>query len=341
MISATLNNLITDLKPRERDVLDGRFGLTRGKRQTLAEIGEEYDITRERVRQIEAEALLELEERARREKAMDEIAARLLRHLEDAGGLRREDLFLNEARDLLDDVDLHEWHLVLFSHLFRKPLFEDNEEDLHPVWYTERKKLLFAKKFIVQLERSIRAKKDELVSEGVFPVYLKRAADLHGISDAVGMNYVLISRRFATNPFGDVGLIHWEEIVPKTMGSKAYLVLKKHRKPLHFRDIAEHINQTGFDPRRALPQTIHNELIKDPRFVLVGRGMYGLREHGFTPGTTREVVREILKKQGPLAMQHVIDAVLGRRFLERNTIVLNLQNRKYFKRLPDGRYAIK
>lgn len=341
MLSTTLNHLVADLRPRERDVVSGRFGLRTPNRQTLAKIGKEYGITRERVRQIEAEALGHLKEQAQKEKMLGELSRRLLRHLEEGGGLRRHDLFLVEARGLLEDEDLHEWHLMLVSELFGRPLFEEDDDDFHPVWYIERSRLLFAKKFIVTLERMVRPRKEELVGEGAFPVYVKRVAATHGIPESVGMNYVLLSRRFAKNPFGDIGLTHWEEIVPRTMGSKAYLVLKKHKKPLHFRHIAEHINSIGFDLRRALPQTIHNELIKDPRFVLVGRGMYGLREHGYMPGTTRDVIRGILRRKEPLPMQAVVDAVLERRFLERNTIVLNLQNRKYFKRLTDGRYTLK
>ncbi len=340
MLSATLSNLVTDLRPREKDVITGRFGLDSKERKTLAEIGNQYNITRERVRQIEAEALQKLRDRVAREKTIDALARKLYEHLENHGGLRRHDLFLKEASDLLRDENLHEWHLLLVAELTGAPRYESDEEDFHPVWYLKKERLTVARKFVVVLERLIRDKKQELIDEGAFSRYLKTAANKHGISDVIGMNYVLASRRFATNPFGDVGLAHWEEVVPRTMGSRAYIVMKKHGKPLHFREIAQHINKIGFDEREALPQTIHNELIKDPRFVLVGRGMYGLRENGFVPGTTREVIREILKKEGPLAMQDVVNQVLRRRFLERNTILLNLQNRKFFKRLSDGRYSV-
>ena len=72
---------------------------------------------------------------------------------------------------------------------------------------------------------------------------------------------------------------------------------------LNFREISEAINRTNFVGRAAHPQTVHNELIKDPRFVLVGRGIYGLSEHGFKPGIAREIISQILKEEGPLPLK--------------------------------------
>jgi DNA-directed RNA polymerase delta subunit len=77
----------------------------------------------------------------------------------------------------------------------------------------------------------------------------------------------------------------------------AYLAVKKHGSPLHFREVASLIEKM-FN-RAAHVATTHNELIKDPRFVLVGRGMYALREWGYTQGVVRDVIREALRKQGP------------------------------------------
>ncbi len=101
------------------------------------------------------------------------------------------------------------------------------------------------------------------------------------------------------------------------------------------------INKVKFSGRRAHPQTVHNELIKDPRFVLVGRGTYALAEHGFTPGTAREILYQTLKKNGPMKAQKLIDLVLKQRTLKPTTLFLNLHNKKYFKKLADGRYAVK
>ncbi|HNU81582.1 MAG TPA: sigma factor-like helix-turn-helix DNA-binding protein [bacterium] len=80
------------------------------------------------------------------------------------------------------------------------------------------------------------------------------------------------------NKFGYWGKADWQEIKPKTINDKIYLVLKNAGKPLHFTEIASKINEIKFDHKNANPATVHNELILDERYVLTGRGMYGLRE---------------------------------------------------------------
>jgi DNA-directed RNA polymerase delta subunit len=118
-------------------------------------------------------------------------------------------------------------------------------------------------------------------------------------------------------------------------------VLKKKAEPLHFEDIAKHINKVGFDDQQALAPTVHNELIKDNRFVLVGRGIYGLKEHGYEAGTAREVIAKILKTKGPLKPTDVVTHVNQQRFFKTNTILINLQNRNFFERMNDGRYRVR
>ncbi|HAS95554.1 TPA: hypothetical protein DCS99_04015, partial [Candidatus Wolfebacteria bacterium] len=183
-------------------------------------------------------------------------------------------------------------------------------------------------------------KKEELVFKGQFDQYFTQLVATASLDVAIGMNYLGISKKFSNNPYSDFGLSHWEEIAPKTARAKAYLILRKHGKPMHFRDIAHTINNTGFDKKPVYAQTIHNELIKDNRFVLVGRGMYGLTEHGFFPGTAKDVIRQILVDGGPLAQQEVVKMVSAQRFLKENTILLNLQNKKHFKRLDNGTYHV-
>ncbi len=87
--------------------------------------------------------------------------------------------------------------------------------------------------------------------------------------------------------------------------------------------------------------TVHNELIKDNRFVLVGRGMYALREHGFEPGIARDVIKKILATKGPLRVDAVVAEVNKQRFFKANTVVINLQNKDYFERLADGKYKVR
>lgn len=339
MLSATINNLIRDLKPRQKEVLVGRFALVGGEKETLASLGEKYDITRERVRQIEEEAIRLAREKLSGEKAVAEILANIDSHLKNLGGLRKDELFVRELRDLLKDENLHHWHLRFLSEVSALPLFYPSDDDFHDFWYLDKKTIALVSRFVSQLEKLVSDKKDDLIVNKKFDAYFNKAIKSYDLPDFVGLNYLSVSRRFSLNPFGDWGLRDWEEINPRTVREKAYLVLKKQDKPMHFREIAETINKVNFGGRPAHPQTVHNELIKDQRFTLVGRGTYGLKERGFMPGTAREIISQILKKHGPLSTKQIIDLLSKQRLLKENTIVINLHNKKYFKKLADGRYA--
>ena len=88
-------------------------------------------------------------------------------------------------------------------------------------------------------------------------------------------------------------------------------------------------------------ETVHNELIKDARFVLVGRGMYALSEWGYEPGTVTELIGNLLKQNGPLTKEEILEKILAMRFIKENTILINLQNRKNFIKDEKGKYSLK
>jgi len=167
-------------------------------------------------------------------------------------------------------------------------------------------------------------------------------ADKH-ISDSKGADLVLaLNKNISSNIFNQVGLASWSEISPKGVRDKAYLVLKKENKPKHFSEIAKLINTYGFDSKKANVQTVHNELIKDTRFVLVGRGMYALNEWGYKPGTVKDVLVDILKSHGKsLTKASLVAKVMDSRMVKENTILLNLQDSKVFAKKDDGSYTLR
>ncbi|OGM89102.1 hypothetical protein A3J77_01570 [Candidatus Wolfebacteria bacterium RBG_13_41_7] len=278
MLSLTINNLIRDLKPRQKEILAGRFGLTGEGKKTLADIGERYNITRERVRQLEESALDYIRENLEKEKAVKDFLEKIIAHLDKLGGLRKDDIFVSEIKSALNDKKLHHWHLRFFSEVSGKFFYRPADRGYHGFWYFDEKHINKADLFFSELEKMVADKKTDLLENKSFDDYFLRAARNKKISDTAGLNYLLVSKRFSKNPYGDFGLSEWEEINPKTINSKAYLVLKKHGQPLHFSELTDKINEVGFDGRLAQKQTVHNELIKDPRFVLVGRGTYALYE---------------------------------------------------------------
>ncbi|HEY4478548.1 MAG TPA: hypothetical protein VI775_01765, partial [Candidatus Paceibacterota bacterium] len=92
--------------------------------------------------------------------------------------------------------------------------------------------------------------------------------------------------------------------------------------------------------KKAHIATTHNELIKDERFVLVGRGLYALAEWGYMSGVVKDVIKKIITKNGPLTKEDIIDKVLKERYVKDNTILVNLQNQKCFKKDKEGKYHL-
>ncbi|MBU1151713.1 winged helix-turn-helix domain-containing protein, partial [Patescibacteria group bacterium] len=136
------------------------------------------------------------------------------------------------------------------------------------------------------------------------------------------------------------GLMSWRHINPKSIRDKAYIVLKRARKPLHFIEIANSITKAGFDKKIVTVQAVHNELIRYDQFVLVGRGLYGLKEFGYEKGTVADIIESLLKEKSPLTKQEIIDGVLAQRHVKKGTISLNLQKNTHFVRVGRAVYKL-
>ncbi len=333
-INEFIDDLLSDFSPKQRRVVVGRFGLKNGEVMTLQAIGDELKITRERVRQIEEQAVKKLREKVKASAA--HILEAAVKHLKSVGDIRRDDLFIQDllfALKIDSSVKYAEEKLRFILSVAGVPSHAKEDEKYAAYWYSDEKAKTKFLDFVKEVTNFLKTgKKQELIDKKLYLMHCK---------DLISCHLLSIPKHFGVNVFGDFGLATWPEIAPKTIRDKVYLVLKKHEKPLHFEDIAKYINRYGLDKKSAHIQTVHNELIKDKRFVLVGRGVYALRENGFEAGTVREVIARLLTAHGALHSTEVVNLVNQQRFLKENTILLNLQNRKYFKRLDDGRYKIR
>jgi len=137
------------------------------------------------------------------------------------------------------------------------------------------------------------------------------------------------------------GLEKWPLVNPKNIRDKVFAVLEQNGKPMHYSDIAEAIKNSNFKRKNVTQQAIHNELIKDKRFVLVGRGIYGLESWGYKSGTIADVITDILKEaSAPMERKEIVKRVLKVRQVREATILLNLQNKAEFKRVGKGLYSL-
>lgn len=321
--SKICQDIFSTLPDRQKQILQRRFGILTGEKETLDSIGRDFNLTRERIRQIEKESFAKMKkEKEKRE--LKKVFFYFAEYLKENGGLKREDLLLDGLGE--DKFDKHIYFLLSFADdFFRVP--EDNE--FYSFWTTE--KGVTTK--IENILKSILKKFEEinkLLSEDEI---LKKAKQEPKILHSLLEIAKKIEKDKENNYYG---LINWPEIKPKGVKDRAYLIFKKEQKPLHFTDIAELIEN------KAHAQTVHNELIKDERFVLVGRGTYALREWGYESGTVREIIFKILEKEKtPVSREQLLKKVQKQRLVKENTILLNLSDGKYFLKDKNGNYSLK
>ncbi len=323
------------LPERARDVLISRYGLGKeSHKMTLEAIGKRYGITRERVRQIENYALHSI-------KRSDVFGKEKTAHAElhslfgKLGGIvDEEDLLGYISGD--KSVQNHVHLLLVLGDAFKK---EKEDDEFRHRWHVSDELARKVHDALKKLYKSLSNK--DLVSElDIIASFLSQVED---ISDDYKKNHDVIRRWLALskligkNPLGEWGLTSSPNIRAKGMRDYAFLVLRKHGSPIHFREVASSIEKLF--GRSAHVATTHNELIKDKRFVLVGRGLYALAEWGYMSGVVKEVIKKILEKSGPLTKDEIIDKVLKERYVKANTIAVNLQNPKYFKKDKEGRYS--
>lgn len=332
---AITKKLMGVLSDRGRDVVNSRYGLgTETKKMTLESIGKKYNITRERVRQIENHSIANIrksKEYEREHKIFDELKDRLRK----LGGVMAEhDLLSQFSGDKSTQNHIH--FLLVVGEDFKKHK-EDDEFKTH--WHIDHK---LADKIHDTLRKIYSDLDDDaIVPESAiidsFLQYIKDVSEEYKNEEVI-KRWLWMSKSLDKNPLGEWGKSKSNNINARGVRDYAFLVIRKHGSPIHFREVARLITEV-FN-KKAHVATTHNELIKDPRFVLVGRGLYALAEWGYMSGVVKDVVKKILEKEGPLTKEKIIEKVLKERYVKPNTILVNLQNSKFFKKDKQGRYSL-
>lgn len=326
--------LLSTLTKRGRDVIESRYGLgSKSTKMTLDAIGKKYGITRERVRQIENHSLMAIR-KSKEYKDSADIFNELKALILDLGGIVAEkDLLKHISKD--PSIQNHINFILVVGEEFRK---EKEDSEFKHRWNVDPE---MAKKIQNAIRRLYsKLSDDELVLESdLINNFLEEVKDINEQykNEEVIKRWLAISHKIDKNPLGEWGKSTSPNVNAKGMRDYAFLVIRKHGSPIHFKEVAKAISQY-FD-KKAHVATTHNELIKDPRFVLVGRGLYALAEWGYMSGVVKDVIRKIIAKEGPLPKDEIIEKVLKERYVKENTIMVNLQNSKYFKKDKEGRYS--
>ena len=323
------------LPKRVRDVVERRFGIGKTKeRKTLEAIGSSYGITRERVRQIEAHGLKKLRSHEfLRERG--EVFNSLKEELLKRGGIMEEEELLTSLSKSPEEKNHLRFLLTLAADFKR----HKEDEEFQGRWSADDKLAEACHQTLRVMHRELGGQ--EPLEERELKARLAVAAE--GVLGArpgeeTVNSWLSVSKMIASNKLGGWGLVDSPSISPRGVRDLAYLVMKRHGSPLHFSEVTQQIKKNLGEPAHL--QTVHNELIKDARFVLVGRGLYALKEWGYEPGTVKDIIRNILTSSGPLTREKLMEKVLKERHVKTATIQINIQDKRYFKILEDGRVAI-
>lgn len=321
-------------QPREREIITRRFGLE-GAKETLEQIGERLDITRERVRQLEKAALIRLKiaaEKGNIENLAD-IEKALIRNLAESGRISKtktlaEKYFENSAEN--QEVS----YILFLSEISSKLVVVQENDKYHSAIanaeYGDERKIKTAIDEIVNIIK--KQKSPMTLDELDAKLSYEHPSQIEAIAS--------ISKLLASLN-GIWGLEKWPSVNPKNIRDKIFVVLGAKKEPMHFSEIAEEIRKSDFSRKDVTTQAIHNELIKDKRFVLIGRGIYALDDWGFKKGTVADTIAAVLKEAGePLYRDEIVKRVLEKRKVKETTVLLNLQSKKEFVRVAKATYTL-
>ena len=341
-------SLFQRLSSRQKEIISRRFGLENGKGETLEAIGNSLGLTRERVRQIIEATLAKM----RKGEITPEITRAFLifkKYFSDNGGLKKENLLFSEPifNHQENSSSWVNFLLVLEGNFCRISETKDN----YSFWAVNPKIFPSVAKLLTLIEKKLLKEKK--------PLNIKELASVSNKTSPQFLKSVLeVSKEILKTADAKYGLKSWPEVNPRGVRDLAILIFRKVKKPLHFIEVANLID--GFLAKRQSLQefsvvaassqvqkktnyqTVHNQLIKDSQFVLVGRGLYALREWGYNPGTVKDVISKVLKEaKQPLSEEEVLKRVLSQRLVKESTILLNLGNKKCFLKSDNDRYSLR
>ncbi|HPL01820.1 MAG: sigma factor-like helix-turn-helix DNA-binding protein [Patescibacteria group bacterium] len=325
-----IDGLVLKLNEKEKRSITGRFGLT-GRKETLSLIGKDLGLSRERIRQIEKNSLrkLRLDFNKNYKNKIDEI----INLFEKNGGIVVDDNIGEDFIKLAGNYKFAKNYLRLAFSIISEIESIDESSDLLSGWRIDKvlkEKIISINKKVIEYLKDIDLPKD-------FSALRAEVVGIEKEPKELVKSAIMLSAKIVEAKNGMIGLKSWPSVNPRNVRDKIYYVLKTGGKPMHFKDITEEIAKLKFDNKKVVQATVHNELIADKRFVLIGRGIYALREWGYSDGTVYDVIKNILSNsKRPVSLGEIISLVNKSRKVKKNTILINLQTNKIFKKVEGG-----
>jgi len=336
-----VQDLLILLSQKEKHVIKRRFNLDNTYKATLEEIGKQFNVTRERIRQIEKNALTKLQ------RNVGNTELRLVNDfikeiLKENGGVMTEDNLFAAIITILkkNDVDVNRNALNLSLSLDKEIKRIPNTINYHPHVKFSSVDQNFIKSVTTKTTNLLSKKSDIVSHSKIFDEIKKHFKDVQPSQLTQIISIFSLDKRLKPTENG-IGLASWRHINPRTLRDKIHYILSRNKKPLHFVEIVNKITELNFDSKRINLQAVHNELIRHDQFVLIGRGIYALKEWGYKEGTVSDIIQDILKDGKPKSQENIIKEVLKQRQVKKITIILNLKNKPQFERVGREQYKLK
>lgn len=333
-VTEAVNDILATIdREREREIVSRRFGLF-DRKETLEQIGELLGITRERVRQLEKSVVTRLKTAAEQGEVphISELEEAFIAQVEANGGVMRVSELA--AAVTKEGTKLDQSQVAFLAQLCPRLVVINDDDHFH---HSTAVATLHDEKTLKSLvDKLIKTIKD--LGE---PKPIEHIAESAGMKDSKHAAALASTSKHLATLNDHWGLMKWPIVNPKNIRDKIYVILKQNGKHMHFNEIAGAIKESDFKRKDVTTQAIHNELIKDKRFVLIGRGIYALKEWGYKKGTVADIISEVLKAAGePLHRDEIVKRVLKSRYVKETTILLNLQSKPQFKRVAKATYTL-
>jgi hypothetical protein len=338
-LSEVIEEMFLVLTDKEKDVIVKRFSLDNQPKRTLESIGKSFSVTRERIRQIEKIALGKLKRTVQttRLSLVNELAGKIIK---ENGGLLAEKRLIAEIVNTMGAKDVVDANIIKLALNINPEIENIYKIGVYSSFWKMAELSMALIESVVKTGIKVLDKKGDVMTDVKLIIQIRQllGEKIEGHIDPMILSALEVDKRIKRLKVG-FGLMSWRHINPRSIRDKAYIVLKEEKKPLHFVEIANKISEAGFDKKIVTIQAVHNELIRYDQFVLVGRGLYGLKEFGYKKGTVTDIIEDLLKKNSPLSKQEIIDGVLKQRHVKKGTISLNLQKNSQFIRVGRAVYA--
>ncbi len=339
-LSEIIDDIFLVLTTKEKEVVIKRFSLDNKPKQTLEKIGQAFSVTRERIRQIEKIALGKLKRTVDNTK-LSNINRLAKEILVKNGGLLLEDKLVAEILNAILGSQPLDSNIIKLALNINPDLVKMEKTNLYKPFWRMQNIPMDQIKSIIEVGMDLLTKKSDVISDAeMASLVIERLTEKgkNALPELV-VSSLDVDKRIKRLKEG-FGLMIWRHINPRSIRDKAYIVLKKTSNPLHFVEIANKIAESSFDKKVVTTQAVHNELIRYDQFVLVGRGLYALKEWGYRKGTVADVIEDMLKKKSPMTKQEIIQGVLKQRQVKKGTISLNLQKNPKFVRVGRAVYKL-